>query len=96
MKFSSRVFLPLLGLFQNVQVAQSTQLFFNEDGSDSPLGATICLLIPCVDPSLGARNFLAPVLGGSPMRDGQALAVAGEDAAAETVVMHELANVAGP
>jgi hypothetical protein len=93
MKTSPRFFLPLLGLFHYVQVAQSTQLFFNEDGSDSPLGRAICLLIPCVDPALGARNFLAPILGGPP--DGKA----GEDAAstqtAETVVLTELANIAG-
>ncbi|CAB9504268.1 expressed unknown protein [Seminavis robusta] len=65
MKLGYSCILSLLFLFQNVQVSQSAALVLNEDGTDSPLGAIVCFLIPCADPSLGARNFFAPVATGS-------------------------------
>ena len=55
--------LSFLFLLQNVQVSQGAQLILSGDAEEM-LNSITCYIIPCVDESLGWRNFFAPIAVG--------------------------------
>ena len=61
MKIGYSFILSLLFFAQSVLIAQSTNLFQDEDGEDTPLGAVVCRIVPCFDESLGWRNIFGPI-----------------------------------